>query len=417
MTGMAALTPFGRELTGFWQAICDGRSGIGPIERFDTSRFKTHFAGEIKNFDPHPFLDPKEQKRHDRFSQFAMVASALAVRDAGLDFDREDPHRCGVILGSGVGGLDQFEEAHERLAENPSRLPPMLIPRMIINSASGSVAIQFGLRGQNSAVATACASGSNAIGDAFRAIQYGAAEVMLCGGAEAAITPLAIGGFGAMRALSQRNENPPGASRPFARDRDGFVLSEGAGIVVLEELEHARRRRARIYAEMLGYGSTADGVHITAPDPEGKGAASAMRLALRDAMLPAREVGYVNAHGTGTPLGDRAETVAVKTVFGPAAGRVMVSSTKSQLGHLLGASGGVEFIISALSLYHGVAPPTINLEEPDPDCDLDYVPFTARSLPLIYAMSNSFGFGGQNASLVLGALDETPQRAALARAA
>jgi 3-oxoacyl-[acyl-carrier-protein] synthase II len=414
---MAALTPFGRELGGFWQAICDGKSGIGPIERFDSSRFKTRFAGEIKNFDPHPFLDPKEQKRHDRFAQFAMVASALAVRDSGIDFEREDSYRCGVILGSSVGGLELFEEAHDRLAENPSRLPPMLIPRMIINAASGSVAIQFGVRGQNSAVATACASGSNAIGDAFRAIQYGVAEVMICGGAEAAISPLALGGFGAMRALSQRNEHPAAASRPFDRDRDGFVLSEGAGIVVLEEYEHARRRGARIYAEMLGYGSTADGLHITAPDPEGKGAATAMKLALRDAMLPAKHVGYVNAHGTGTPLGDRAETMAVKSVFGAASEGVMVSSTKSQLGHLLGASGGVEFIISALSLYHGVAPPTINLDEPDPECDLDYIPFNAREVPLIYAMSNSFGFGGQNATLVLGALDETPRRAALARAA
>jgi 3-oxoacyl-[acyl-carrier-protein] synthase II len=411
---MAALTTFGRDLDQFWQALVSGRSGVSFIERFDVSKFKTRFGGEIKDFDPRPFLDAKDQKRLDRFSQFALVASALAVTDSGIDFQREEPERCGVIVGSGVGGIDLFAEAHERLAESPSKLTPMLIPRMIINSASGSIAIQQGLRGMTSAIATACASGTNAIGDAFRAIQYGASDVMLAGGSEAPITPLALGGFGAMRALSVRNDRPESASRPFSRDRDGFVMSEGAGIVVLEDYEHARRRKARVYAEILGYGSTSDGMHITAPDPEGRGAASAMKLALRDAMLPAKRIDYVNAHGTGTPLGDKAETIAFKSAFGSVVDRLAISSTKSQLGHLIGASGAVEFIATALSLYHGVLPPTINLYEADPECDLDYIPHHARDLPVCYAMTNSFAFGGHNASLVLGALDEQPQRARMA---
>jgi 3-oxoacyl-[acyl-carrier-protein] synthase II len=414
ITGMSAVTAFGRDLSSFWDALCAGRSGVSPIKRFDTEKLKTHFGGEIADFDPAPFIDSKEQKRHDRFCQFALVGAELAVRDAGLETDKEDPYRVGVILGSGVGGVAQFEEAGRNFMENVHRMSPMLIPRLMINSAPGSVAIRFGFHGPCSAVATACASASNAIGDAFRLIQHGSADVMVTGGSEAALTPLGIGGFNAMRALSVRNDRPEGASRPFARDRDGFVLAEGSGIVILEEYERARRRGARIYAEVLGYGATADGVHITAPDPAGRAAAEAMKLALRDARLPAKRIDYVNAHGTGTPLGDRAETLALKQVYRERVFDVTVSSTKSQLGHLLGASGAVEFVITAMSAYQGVAPPTINLDERDPECDLDYTAHTARSIPICYAMSNSFAFGGHNACLVLGALDETPQRARMA---
>jgi 3-oxoacyl-[acyl-carrier-protein] synthase II len=414
ITGMAAVTPFGRDLPSFWEAVCSGKSAISPIRRFDSSKLKTQFGGEIHDFDPAPFLDPKEQKRHDRFCQFAIVGTDLAVKDAGIDFDKEDPYRCGVLIGSGVGGLGQFDEAGAQFWDSPHRLSPMLIPRFIINSAPGSIAIRYGLHGPCSAIATACASASNAIGDAFRTIQYSNADVMVAGGSEAALTPLGVGGFNAMRALSIRNDSPERASRPFARDRDGFVLSEGAGIVILEEYYHARRRGARIYAEVLGYGATADGVHITAPDPTGRAAAEAMKVALRDSKLPAKRVDYINAHGTGTPLGDVAETLALKQVYRERVFDVTISSTKSQLGHLLGASGAVEFIITAMSVYEGVAPPTINLDERDPDCDLDYNPHRAKLFPICYAMSNSFAFGGHNASLVLGALDETPQRARMA---
>jgi len=414
ITGMSAVTAFGRDLPSFWDALCAGKSAVSPIKRFDTTKLKTHFGGEISDFDPAPFLEPKEQKRHDRFCQLAMVGAELAVRDAGIDFDKEDPYRCSSILGSGVGGVTQFEEAGQTLIESPQRLSPMLIPRGMINSAPASVAIRFGLHGRCSAVTTACASASNAIGDAFRAIQYNDADIVVTGGSEAALTPLGIAGFNAMRALSLRNDRPQSASRPFARDRDGFVLSEGAGIVILEEYHRARRRGARIYAEVLGYGSTADGTHITAPDPQGRASAEAMKLALRDARLPAKRVDYVNAHGTGTPLGDVAETLALKNVYRERVFDVTVSSTKSQLGHMLGASGAVEFIVAALSAYHGVAPPTINLDEPDPDCDLDYTPHNARAIPICYAMSNSFAFGGHNACLLVGALDETPQRSRMA---
>jgi 3-oxoacyl-[acyl-carrier-protein] synthase II len=331
-----------------------------------------------------------------------------------VDHSGEDPYRCGVILGSGVGGLSEIEDAQEKLIRDPSRLSPMMIPRMMINAASGQVSIRYGTKGPTCAVATACASASNAIGDSFKTIQRGDADIMICGGTEAAITRLGLGGFVAMRALSQRNDSPKEASRPFDQDRDGFVLSEGAGVLLLEEYDHAARRGARIYAEMLGFGSTSDGLHITAPDPEGRGAANAMRAALFDARLSAEKVDYINAHGTGTPLGDRAETVAIKKVYGSAAYDVMISSTKSQLGHLLGASGGVELIATALALYYGVLPPTINLYHPEPDCDLDYVPIVARDQPICYAMSNSFGFGGHNASIVLGALDQQPRRYLLA---
>ena len=414
ITGMSAVTPFGRDVPSFWDAVCSGKSAISRIRRFDTSKHRTQFGGEIHDFDPAPYLDPKEQKRYDRFCQFAIVGAELAAKDSGIEFDKEDPYRCGVILGSGVGGVGQFEEAGHGFMEATHRLSPMLIPRLMINSAPGSISIRFGIHGPCSAVATACASASNAIGDAYRAIQYNSADVMITGGSEAGLTPLGLGGFNAMRALSLRNDAPERASRPFARDRDGFVLSEGAGIVVLEEFNHARRRGARIYAEVLGYGATADGVHITAPDPHGRHAAEAMKLALRDAQLPSKRIDYVNAHGTGTPLGDVAETLALKQVYRERVFDVTISSTKSQLGHLLGASGAVEFVITALSVYEGVAPPTINLDERDPECDLDYNSNRAKVLPICYAMSNSFAFGGHNATLVLGALDETPQRARMA---
>lgn len=411
ITGMAAVTSLGRDLGRVFLDVCEGKSGIHPIELFDTAGYKTHFGGEVRKFDPQPYIDPHEQKRMDRFAQFAVVGSALAVEDSGIQFDKEDPEKCGVIIGSGVGGLGEMEDAQARLERGPDRLSPLMIPRMIVNAASGHVAIRYGLQGPVCAVATACASAANAVGQAAEAIQKGAAEVMITGGSEAAITPLGLGGFIAMRAVSQRNETPTEASRPFDKDRDGFVLSEGAGIVVLEEYERAVHRGARIYGELLGYGWSCDGHHLTAPDPQGKGAARAMRLALADAHVDPTAIQYVNAHGTSTPLGDQAETIAIKTVFGEHAQNLEVSSTKSQLGHLLGASGGVELVLTTMALYQGVVPPTINLHAPDPACDLDYVPNEAREEPIVLAMSNSFGFGGHNASLVVGALDRAPRRA------
>ena len=410
ITGMAVVTSLGRDLHTFWSALCAGQSGIGPIRRFDTSQFKTKFAGEISDFDPGDYIDARKRKRLDRFTQFAIVAGAQAVEDSAVDLNALDPYRCGVIIGSGVGGLSEIEEAYDKLCLGPSRLSPLMIPRMMVNAASGQLSIYFGIRGPTSAVATACASASNAIGDSFKAIQRGDADLMITGGSEAAITRLGLGGFVAMRALSQRNDSPQEASRPFSKDRDGFVLSEGAGLLVLEEYEQAAKRGARIYGELLGFGSTCDGMYIAAPDPEGRGSANAMRAALFDARLPPDAIQYVNAHATATPLGDKAETVAVKRVFDDEARQLMISSTKSQLGHLLGASGGVELIITVLALYYGVLPPTINLRVPDPDCDLDCVPNVAREAPIRHAMSNSFGFGGHNASLVVGALDGRPRR-------
>lgn len=411
ITGMGVVTPLGDDLAEVWAAVTAGRSGIGPIQLFDATAFPVHFAGEVKEFGPERFLDPREQKRLDRFAQFALVAAAMAVEDAGLDFSHEDPFRCGVVLGSGVGGLREMEIAQLQVQKDPKRLSPHTIPRLIVNAAAGHVSIRYGLQGPISAVATACASSANAIGDAVRTIRSDDADLMITGGSEAAITPLGLGGFAALRALSQRNGDPAAASRPFDRDRDGFVLSEGAGVLILEDFERARRRGARIYAEIVGVGSTSDGLHITAPDPEGKGAARAMRGALRDAKVEAGQIGYINAHGTSTELGDKAETVAIRSVFGEHARDLLVSSTKSQLGHLLGASGGVEAVLTALALYHGVAPPTINLDSADPDCDLDYVPNVAREHPLTHALSNSFGFGGHNASLLFSALDGVPRRA------
>jgi len=360
------------------------------------------FGGEIRNWNPTGYIDAKEAKRIDRFAQYAVVAATDAVRQAGLDFDREDPSRCASIIGSGVGGLGEIEMQHRRLLEKgPDRVSAFTIPKMMLNAASGCVSIQFGIKGPSYGVVTACASASSAVVEAAKEIQFGEIDVAITGGTEAAVTPLGIAGFTAMSALSERTDAPEKASRPFDRDRDGFVLSEGAGIVVLEDLEHAKRRGATILGELLGYGASSDAGHITQPDENGIGAARAMADALRNAGLNPEDIGYINAHGTSTPLGDRAETVAIKNVFGPYAKSVSVSSTKSQLGHLLGASGGVELIISLLAVKKGVIPPTINYETPDPECDLDYTPNVPRERRIKAAMSNSFGFGGHNVSLIV----------------
>ncbi len=405
ITGMGTVNSLCSDLPGFWSALLAGESGVGIVEQFDTSAFKVHFGGEVKNFNPEPLVEKKKAHRLDRFAQFALVASHAAVKDSGIDFSKEDPYRCGVIVGSGIGGLNEFEEQHGRYKDSgPSRISPFVIPKMIPNAAAGNVSIEFGLSGPNTAVSTACASAAHAVGDALRAIQWGYADVMLAGGSESAITPMGIGGFTSARALSMRNDDPPRASRPFDKDRDGFVLSEGAGIVVLEEMERARRRGATLYAEVIGCGSTADAYHITQPHPCGAGASKAMELALRDAKLNPEDIQYINAHGTSTPLGDEAETKAVKEVFGSHAHKLAISSTKSMLGHLLGASGGVELIVTALSLRHRTVHPTINYDTPDPACDLDYVPNTAREMHVRHAISNSFGFGGHNCTLVVAAI-------------
>ncbi len=401
VTGLGTISPVGSDTKETWQALCAGRSGIRHITAFDASRFQSRIAGEVANFRPEDHLDARLAKRVDRFTQFALVASDLAVTDAGLDLSREDPNRVGVIVGSGIGGLLEIEHQHTKLLQKgPERISAFMIPKLMVNAASGQISIRYGLRGPNSAIATACASASNAIGDAFKIIQWGEADIMIAGGSEAAITPLGLAGFCSMKALSRRNDEPERASRPFDRDRDGFVLGEGAGIVILEEYEHALKRSARIYAEVLGYGMSGDGRHITAPDPEGLGAALSMENALRDSRLRPQDITYINAHGTSTPLGDRAETIAIKKVFNTCAKKLMISSTKSMIGHLLGASGGVEFIAVILSIADDTIHPTINYENPDPLCDLDYVPNTARKVTVKSAMSNSFGFGGHNATLV-----------------
>lgn len=405
ITGMGTVNALSCDVGGYWRALLEGKSGVGLIEQFDTSAFKVHFAGEVKNFNPEPYLDAKSVRRLDRFTQFALVASHLAVTDSGLDVSKEDPYRCGVILGSGIGGLNEFEEQHSRyIREGPGRISPFTIPKMIVNAAGGHVSIEFGLCGPNTTVATACASAANAVEDAFHAIRGGKAEVMLTGGSESCITAMAVGGFSSARALSLRNDAPQKASRPFDKDRDGFVLAEGAGIVILEELEHARRRGAAIHAEVLGCASTADAHHITAPHPDGAGQSKAMEFALRDARLNPDDIQYVNAHGTSTEQGDVAETKSIKRVFGAHAPKLAVSSTKSMLGHLLGASGGVELIATVMTIKNGVIHPTINLDTPDPECDLDYVPNRAREARVRRAISNSFGFGGHNCCLVIGAM-------------
>ncbi|HOP77033.1 MAG TPA: beta-ketoacyl-ACP synthase II [Thermogutta sp.] len=403
ITGMGVVTPLSCQVEDLWERLCRGQSGIRLIEGFDTSIFRVKFGGEIRNWNPSGYIDAKEAKRLDRFAQYAIVAATDAIRQAGLDFNREDPYRCAAIIGSGVGGLGEIEMQHRRLLEKgPERVSAFTIPKMMLNAASGCVSIQFGIKGPSYGVVTACASASSAVVEAAKGIQFGEIDVAITGGTEAAVTPLGIAGFTAMSALSERNDAPEKASRPFDRDRDGFVLSEGAGIVVLEELEHAKRRGATILGELLGYGCSSDAGHITQPDENGTGAARAMADALRNAGLNPEDIGYINAHGTSTPLGDRAETVAIKNVFGDYAKKVSVSSTKSQLGHLLGASGGVELIISLLAVRKGVIPPTINYETPDPECDLDYTPNVPRECRMKAAMSNSFGFGGHNVSLIVG---------------
>jgi 3-oxoacyl-[acyl-carrier-protein] synthase II len=406
ITGMGAVTPLAVDLKTYWDRLLAGQSGIGFIELIDTKDFKVKIGGEVKNWAPEKVFDSKACRRMDRFSQFAMVAAHDALKDSGFDIAREDPFRCGVIVGSGIGGLSEYEEQHTKFMEGggPRGVSPFVIPKMMANAASGNISIHFKLAGPSRAVSTACASAADAIGDALRTIQLNEADLMVTGGAEAAITYMGLGGFISARALSGRNDAPHAASRPFDKDRDGFVLSEGAGVLVIEELEHAKKRGARIYAELLGAASTSDAYNITAPHPEGIGAARAMQLALRDAKLNTTDIDYINAHGTSTDLGDVCETLAVKKVFGSHAPKLAISSTKSMIGHLLGASGGVELIATVLSIVDGVVHPTINLDTPDPACDLDYVPKTARKMKVRYALSNSFGFGGHNSSLVVGAL-------------
>lgn len=406
ITGMGTVNSLASDLPGYWKGLCAGRSGVGQIEQFDTTAFKVHFGGEVKNFAPEAVIpDAKTVRRLDRFTQFALVAAISAVKDSGLDISKEDPFRAGAIIGSGIGGLNEFEEQHARyIKDGPGKISPFVIPKMIPNAAAGNISIHLGLCGPNTAVSTACASAANATSDALRAIQWDYADIIVTGGSEAAITPMGLGGFCSARALSDRNDSPQTASRPFDKDRDGFVLSEGAGIIVLEELEHARKRGARIYAELLGAGATADAHHITAPHPCGAGAAQAMKQALKDARLNPEDIQYINAHGTSTQLGDEAETKAIKQIFGSHAPKLAISSTKSMLGHTLGASGGVELIACCLSIQHSVVHPTINYQTPDPNCDLDYVPNTAREMRVKRAISNSFGFGGHNCTLVVGAL-------------
>ncbi len=405
VTGIGAVTSLGCRVEELWENVCQGKSGIAPFKRYDFTDFRSRFGGELPDWTPEGYIKPKDAKRLDRFTQFAIVASEDAVQDSGLDLSKEEPFRCGVMLGSGIGGLWEIEVQHSRLITmGPHKVSAFTIPKLIANAACGQVSIRFCLRGPSATIVTACASATNAIGDAFRAIQYDDADIMVTGGSEAAATPMGVSGFAAMRALSRRNDDPTAASRPFDADRDGFVLSEGAGVLVLEELEHAKARGADIYAEVLGYGVTADAGHITQPDKNGTGAARAMSLAVANAKIDPTEVGYINAHGTSTPLGDAAETTAIKSVFGQHAYELSVSSTKSQLGHLLGASGGIELILTAMALSKGVIPPTINYETPDPNCDLDYTPNQARERDISVAMSNSFGFGGHNGSLVVGRL-------------
>lgn len=403
VTGLGVVTPLGRAIDGFWDRIVRSESGVGPITLFDVAGYRVQFGGQVP-WEPEKedIANPKELKRLDRFTQFAIASAKDAVADSGIDFSHEDPYRCGVVIGSGIGGLWEFEVQEERLLHKGiDKVSPFTIPKLMVNSASGHVSSIYGIKGPNFAVATACASAANSIGDALRAIQYGDADVMVTGGSEAALTPIGLAGFQNMRALSFRSDAPQQASRPFDVDRDGFVLAEGAGVVVIEELEHARKRGARIYGELKGYGASGDAGHITQPDDEGRGAAHAMAMALKDAGLNPDAVQYINAHGTSTPLGDKAETKAIKRVFGDHAKQLAVSSTKSQLGHTLGASGGIELAVCALIMSRGTISPTINLDNPDPECDLDYVPKVARDAKVDVAMSNSFGFGGHNASLVL----------------
>jgi len=403
VTGMGAITPVGNDVAATWRAITAGVSGGGPITKFDASTFPTRFACEVKGFDPLLFMERKEAKRADPFAQYAIAASVQAMTDAGLDdASRYDPDRLGVIIGSGIGGLKTFEEQHDVYRERgQSKISAFFIPMFISDIAAGLVSMRFNAKGPNYATISACATSAHAIGDAYRTIQYGDADLVITGGSEATVTPMAIGGFCNMKALSERNESPETASRPFDATRDGFVMGEGGGIVILEELEHAKNRGARIYAEIVGYGATGDAYHLTAPAPEGEGAQRAMRRAMQDARLLPAEIDYINAHGTSTPANDLNETKAIKAVFGELATAVHVSSTKSMTGHMLGAAGAVEFIIGALAVRDCIVPPTINYETPDPELDLNYTPNVAVNRPVRAVLSNSFGFGGHNVTLAI----------------
>ncbi|WP_020474362.1 beta-ketoacyl-ACP synthase II [Zavarzinella formosa] len=405
VTGMGTVNPLALNVRDYWAGLLAGRSGAAPLTLFDTSAFKVTFGAEVKNWKPDGIMDSKVARHIDRFAQFALAAAKEAVVDSGIDFSKEDAFRCGSMVGSGIGGLFTWEEQFTIYKERgPNRLSPFTIPKMIANSASGTISIEHGLMGPNTAVSTACSTAAHAIGDAFHTIKWDLADVMVTGGAEGSITPMGLGGFVACRALSHRNDDPQRASRPFDKDRDGFVLGEGAGVLVLEEYERAVKRGAKIYCEVLACGNTADAYHITAPHPEGLGAGRAMINAVKQAGWNFNDVDYINAHGTSTGLGDKAETLAVKQVFGSHARKLMMSSTKSMIGHLLGASGGVEAIACAMMLKTGLVHPTINLDTPDPDCDLDYVPNHTREKRIHKVLSNSFGFGGHNASLALGAI-------------
>ena len=407
VTGVGLVSPLGIGTQANWEALCAGRSGIGPITRFDASDFPCRIAGEVKGFDPLQFVDKKDVKKMDVFIQYAIAASQFAVDDAGLRVTPEIAPRVGVFIASGIGGFSTIEREHRSLLEGgPRKISPFFIPAAIINLAAGQVSIRFGAKGPNSATCTACSASAHAIGDAFEIIRRGAADVMIAGGSEAAITPMGVGGFAAMRALSRRNDEPERASRPFDRDRDGFVMGEGAGVLVLEELEFARRRGAPIYAELAGYGMSADAYHITAPSEDGDGAVRVMQAAICEARIQPTEVDYINAHGTSTPHNDKLETLAIKKCFGEHAYRLAVSSTKSMTGHLRGAAGGFEAGITVLAVRHQVLPPTINLDTPDPECDLDYVPHVARPATVRCALSNSFGFGGTNGALLFRRFEE-----------
>ncbi len=402
ITGVGVLSPLGLNTSSFWEGLIAGRCGIGPITYFDTTEFSTKIAGEVKNFDPTPWMTNKEARKMDLYCRYAIAASQLAFDDSGINLEEIDRDRFGVIIGSGIGGIITLEEQHKVLLEKgPRRISPFFIPMMISDMASGLVAIRFNAKGTNYCTVSACASGAHAIMGAYRAIKWDDLDLSICGGCEATISPLSVSGFCSMKALSTRNDDPLHASRPFDKERDGFIMAEGSGIMIIEELEHARRRGANIYAEIIGVGATADAYHMTAPAPEGEGARRAMALAVKEGGIALDEVDYINAHGTSTELNDKEESVAIKILFGEHSRKIKISSIKSMVGHMLGAAGGVECITTALSLKHGILPPTINYEYPDPDCDLDYVPNIAQELSIKYALSNSFGFGGHNLSILL----------------
>jgi len=402
VTGLGAVTDVGHDVPSMWESLVAGRSGIGPISYFEQSEdWGVRFAGEVRDWDPTKVIDAREAKRMDRFCQLGLAAAVEAAADCGIDFKSGDPYRRGVAIGSGVGGIDTIEVNHIKLLQTgPRKVSPFVVPRLMVNACAGNVSIRFDLRGSNIATATACATGAHAIGAAYHLIQRGDAEVMFAGGAEGAVTPICVSAFHAMKALSTRNDDPQRASRPFDRDRDGFVLAEGAAVIVLEELEQAKRRGAKIYAELVGFGASGDAFHIAAPEEGGQGAAKAMEFAMRDAEVNPQQIGYINAHGTSTPLGDSAEVSAVKRVFGEHARRLSVSSTKSVTGHTLGAAGGIESVATILAIQRGVLPPTINLENPDEGFDLDFVPKVAKERKVEFGINNSFGFGGHNTSMI-----------------